>query len=398
VTVLVSGSAAGIVGPVVIIAEGDKVSAGFETSAALAPIGAPAGSFVVANASAYMTVATMENIIERFCVALRESDPVVAQHPTFWITLYADQCLAHCKSQKVMATLLQHRIRIVFEEAQSSHAVQVFDGEPALVLKRSIRASLTTARHIASIVSRRDQWWYITVVCTAFQLSGPALGAAFSHEFVRRNLHPSRRIPVHEWIRRSSRLQAMVVAAVALVGTEQPLHVQARNQVGASMPDWYRGLSSVQQEGLSSFFDGVIWQASGGGEINTPDVAKQLAALLLKNGLTQQEFQQYVTFKLAHFMNDEWIAAAERNVGGPAAAAVTAATTSAAQLQCGDLSSSLYNPPTMSKKDNPLRFQHMVQVHARHDAAGEVQKPMFWAVKSGSTIGAFDLEVAPFQV
>ena len=80
VTVLVSGSAAGIVGPVVIIAEGDKVSAGFETSAALAAIGAPAGSFVVANASAYMTVATMENIIERFCVALRESDPVVAQH------------------------------------------------------------------------------------------------------------------------------------------------------------------------------------------------------------------------------------------------------------------------------------------------------------------------------
>jgi hypothetical protein len=138
-TALRTGSAAGQRGPSVYVLKGVDTQNSFITTKWLEEHGAPKGSIYTENAKAYMTNETFDDIIERLCRGIRESDPIVKQCPLWWVEYHVDGFGAHVNTLKAQTVMAEYKIQAVQSESHSSHVNQAFDDLPAKESKSSQR-------------------------------------------------------------------------------------------------------------------------------------------------------------------------------------------------------------------------------------------------------------------
>lgn len=403
ISILLGGSAAGASCPIVFLLHGPET---MPLQSLSAHAGLPRGSMAVYNPSAYMTGSTFAAFAEPFCVALRDM-PVVRMYPHFWMIAYMDQFGGHMEPE-VLQIFRQHKILMVFEESQSSHACQVFDGEPAMVCKKAVASLLPEARAMADHTS---QEWFFGVCVTALSSCKADFERAFKAEFKRRNLCPGERLSAPEWIQRSERLRQMVIASLSLQSEKEaytPLYVQSEQQIAASAPSWYTDirdmvqkvtvLSGCARDSVSCFLCSVqaALDALADWFINQPPDAADTAALeqrLADLRLARGQLAELVKYKITVFVNRDWIAAARAK-----AAAGGSDSSLSQQLRgsrFGDLASFVANPPSLWGASPHVRFNHLTTHYARFHWPSAAPRV---STSDTGVIGALGLEVSQAQV
>lgn len=128
----------------------------FGSSEWLQKIGAPAGSKVFLNDSAFMTDETWDSLVLWLVERIR-SLPVVKDHPLWWFTLYLDGFGSHVMTQYAQDLLYAARIAVVKENSDSSQTNQVFDDVVAAAHKSQHRMWLPVARELNPTGVIKDQ-------------------------------------------------------------------------------------------------------------------------------------------------------------------------------------------------------------------------------------------------
>ena len=135
-TAMRTGSAAGAKGPSIYILS--KPLKYLERDY-LTKNGAPAGSILTHNSSAYMTNETWDDFVEEFCIALRNIDEVVKKNPDWWLEWHVDGFKSKVNTLHGQATLKKYKICAVQSQSHTSQVNQAFDDLVAVESKRTQR-------------------------------------------------------------------------------------------------------------------------------------------------------------------------------------------------------------------------------------------------------------------
>ena len=127
ITVLCCGSAAGTHGPVIFILKGSsRVNKMFTKEGLQTKLGLPEGSCVLLHGSAYMDNVTWVRVVNELAPALQKM-PVVKDHPDWWLLLTYNGFKSHVNVTEALEKFHMHKIRVVKEEAGTSHVNQAYN-------------------------------------------------------------------------------------------------------------------------------------------------------------------------------------------------------------------------------------------------------------------------------
>ena len=123
ITLYRSGSAAGCDGPTGFLPPGVRRKTGYD-EAFLIKHGAALGSTLVMTPTGYMTEEAWVEIAPSIAAGIRQM-PVIRDNPDWWVLKVIDGFGPHTSSEKAMAIYMEHKIVLVKEEGDTSHACQV---------------------------------------------------------------------------------------------------------------------------------------------------------------------------------------------------------------------------------------------------------------------------------
>ena len=196
ITVLRCGSAAGTHGPVIFLLKGTEVNQLFTKKKLQENYGLPEGSCVLMNENAYMDDETWERVVDILAPALRKLK-VIKEHPDWWTLLTYDGFKSHVNVNTALKTFHDNKIRVVKEEAGTSHVNQPYDQGQAKADKRAARQLLDLAR--ARVSSHIDQWQLCAILCVALKHLPEQI---WVKSFRKVNLHPDYRVSFKEWLKK----------------------------------------------------------------------------------------------------------------------------------------------------------------------------------------------------
>ena len=166
ITVVRVGSAAGTPGPVVFIAQGVKVNPMLSQQNLVERYGLPEGSIVICNKNSYMDDVTWKKVVKFLCFGIRRM-PVICLYPLWNVGCSLDGFKSHVNVTSALEEFASNKIRIVKEEAATSHINQAYDQLQAKEDKKVTRALLDMAR--SHIKGKIDQWTLIGILCVALK-------------------------------------------------------------------------------------------------------------------------------------------------------------------------------------------------------------------------------------
>ena len=194
------GSAAGATGPTAFLPPGKLRKVGY-TDAFLVRHGAPIGSTIVMTPTGYMTEEAWLEMAPSIASGIRQV-PVVVDNPDWWTLKMIDGFGAHTSSEKAMEIYAKHKIVLLKEEADTSHACQMYDQKVAIDDKKSMRQSLAYLRQSNKLTKGTiDGWALIHVALAAVRELSPD---SWIYSANKVNLKPSTRVPFGEWCARIS--------------------------------------------------------------------------------------------------------------------------------------------------------------------------------------------------
>ena len=196
ITVVRCGCASGTHGPVIFIMRGTEVNRMFSRKWLTEHLGLPEGSVVIPNENAYMDDATWSKVVDVLAPAIRKL-PVIRDHPDWWCVLTYDGFKSHVNVTEALQSFYDNKIRIVKEEAGTSHVNQPYDQAQAKADKRAARQLLELAR--GRVSNHIDQWQLCTILCIGIKSLPEKI---WVNSFKQVNLHPDFRMPFDEWIKR----------------------------------------------------------------------------------------------------------------------------------------------------------------------------------------------------
>ena len=138
ITAVRCGNTADENGPVVFIASGQNMNSMFSKHRLKNTYSLPEGSTILTNDSAYMDDATWLRCVEVMAPGIRVM-LVIRDHPDWWVCLTLDGFKSHVNVDEALKKFASVKIRIVKEEAGTSHVNQPYDQETAQANQRSSR-------------------------------------------------------------------------------------------------------------------------------------------------------------------------------------------------------------------------------------------------------------------
>ena len=194
------GSTAGATGPTGFLPPGKQRKAGY-TDAFLEKHGAPPGSMVVMTPTGYMTEDAWLEMAPKMAAGIRQVK-VVVDMPNWWVLKIIDGFGAHTSSERAMEVYSAAKILLLKEDAETSHACQMYDQKVATDDKKSMRQSLAYLRQSNKLVKSTIDGWQLIHVALAAVRELDADSWIYSANKV--NLKPSTRISFDEWCVRIS--------------------------------------------------------------------------------------------------------------------------------------------------------------------------------------------------
>ena len=194
------GSTAGATGPTAFLPPGKHRKAGY-TDAFLVKHGAPAGSTIVMTPTGYMTEDAWLEMAPSIAGGIRKLD-IIKDMPHWWALKIIDGFGAHTSSEQAMEIYSEHKILLLKEDADTSHACQMYDQKVAIDDKKSMRQSLAYLRHSNKLVKGTiDGWALIHVALAAVRELSPD---SWIYSANKVNLKPSTRVAFDKWCERIS--------------------------------------------------------------------------------------------------------------------------------------------------------------------------------------------------
>ena len=125
--------------------------------------------------------------------------PVIRDHPDWWVYLTLDGFKSHANINEALQDFSDTKIRVVKEEAGTSHVNQPYDQETAQADKRASRQLLEMSRRKVS--GNVDQWKLIGILIVAINNLNKDV---WVKSFKKVNLHPNHRVDYNAWLQRIS--------------------------------------------------------------------------------------------------------------------------------------------------------------------------------------------------
>ena len=159
-------------------------------------MGLPEGTCVVPNETAYMDDSTWYEFVDVLSPAIRKL-PVLCNHPDWWCVLTYDGFKSHVNVNTALQTFHDNKIRVVKEQAGTSHVNQPYNQSQAKADKRAARQLLGLAR--GRVSNHIDQWQLCGILCICLKILPEQI---WVNSFKQVNLHPNFRVPFDKWIER----------------------------------------------------------------------------------------------------------------------------------------------------------------------------------------------------
>jgi hypothetical protein len=135
------------------------------------------------------------DLVPDLCKGIRAM-PVVCQHPDWWFTLLFDGFGSHLGT-KALKIFADYKIQCAKEEGDSSDTNQAYNQLVAKADKRILRESLDKARgRISGIINQK------VMIGLVIRSLSQVPSKTWVESFVGVNLHPDRRIPFEEWLKK----------------------------------------------------------------------------------------------------------------------------------------------------------------------------------------------------
>ena len=199
-TVYRVGSTAGATGPTAFLPPGKQRKAGY-TDAFLVKHGAPPGSTIVMTPTGYMTEDAWVEMAPSIAGGIRKLD-IIKDMPQWWALKIIDGFGAHTSSERAMEIYAEQKILLLKEDADTSHACQMYDQKVAIDDKRSMRQSLAYLRQSNKMIKGTiDGWSLIHVALAAVRELSPD---SWIYSADKVNLKPSTRVTFDKWCERIS--------------------------------------------------------------------------------------------------------------------------------------------------------------------------------------------------
>ena len=139
---------------------------------------------------------TWGRVVDVLAPAIRKLK-VIQEHPDWWTLLTYDGFKSHVHVNTALKTFHDNKIRVVKEEAGTSHVNQPYDQGQAKADKRAARQLLELVR--ARVTSHIDQWQLCAILCVALKNLPEQI---WVNSFKKVNLHPDYRVSFKEWLNR----------------------------------------------------------------------------------------------------------------------------------------------------------------------------------------------------
>ena len=238
ITVVRTGSAAGIGGPRLYLAKGKTLD-----SPTLSDMpknhNAPAGSCVIMTPNAYMTTEAWQKGCPILCKGIRQMEGIRG-HDDKWVVFSLDGFGSHLDPESLQV-FNEYKILVIKEEGDTSQVSQAYDQIVAKQDKRWVRQFLDAVKLV-----RRDvisQWTLIAIVNAGIN-EVEKDNDAWRKSFIRVNMCPSKRVPFEEWVKKHE----LIVKAADRFFKE-------RGGLFDAMPACWQHMSEEQRRGVCAVFD-----------------------------------------------------------------------------------------------------------------------------------------------
>jgi hypothetical protein len=175
----------------------------------------------------------------------------VGDHPDCWFILALDGYGSHVNVYKNLEVLVDHKIWLVKEEADTSSACQSYDQSVAKTDKKIVRPIIDTVRKKLGVISQ----WHLIAICLEGLKNVPKEKWIELH--IKVNMHPDHHVGLEEWLK----------CIDNAIETGERFFKEHINDMYDAMPAVWKNLTPELRHEVVSVIDQFYENAAPGNEV-----------------------------------------------------------------------------------------------------------------------------------